>query len=94
MSLWSLINPGSAVFLIAAIAILSFKNPVIKVGIIVLTALMLKFRPGFDAENIIFIASLFAALILKGILPFRQKANAVIAVIGSFILFNIGIIFL
>lgn len=94
MSLWSLVNFGNVLFLIAAIAALSLRSPALKVGVIILSALVIKFRPGFDTENILFMASLFFALILNSVLPFRPRMNAVVAVIGGVALLNIGLIFL
>lgn len=94
MSLWSLINFGNAAFIVVVFLVLSLKKPIWKIGVILAAALLLKFRPGIDLDNLIFIFSVLGVLFLSKVLPFRPQANALIAVIAGLIVFNIGLIFL
>lgn len=77
MSPWSLISWG-AIWLVILITSVSFiKNPAGKIGVILIFSLLLKFRPGFDAENIAFVASSIIGAISFEKLPFDKRVNLV-----------------
>lgn len=77
MSPWSLISWGS-IWLVILITSVSFiKNPAGKIGVILIFSLLLKFRPGFDAENIAFAASSMIGAISFEKLPFDKRVNLV-----------------
>jgi len=80
--------------MVVVLMVLSLKKPIHRIGVILAAALLLKFRPGIDLDNLIFIFSVFGVLLLSRILPFRPQVNALIAVIAGLVVFNIGLIFL
>ncbi len=81
--------------LIATIIIAGFmKEPWQKALTVVFFALMVKFRPGIDVENLLFLGSGFMAIGLPAVLPFEKNAGKVISGIAAFIIWKILFIFL
>lgn len=94
MSLWSLISFGSIAYLAVALMVLVIKEPIWKAVVILVAALLLKFRPGIDIENLVFIGSVVLTLVLAETLPFRERVNRTVAVIVGFAIFNLGLFLL
>lgn len=64
------------IWLIVAVTFSAFiKNPTVKVGVILFAALFIKFRPGFDPENIAFLISSLSGAIAFEKLPFDKRVN-------------------
>jgi len=88
MFLSSLISVGNIIFLITLLAVFYTKNVFIKSIIILTSALLIKFRPGINSENIAFLLTLIAGAILAEKLPFNKNANMILSGVISFIVLN------
>ncbi|MDD4931052.1 MAG: hypothetical protein PHG66_02755 [Candidatus Colwellbacteria bacterium] len=94
MSLWSLINFGNVAFLAVALICIFIKEPIFRIGALLIAALLIKFRPGIDIENLLFISSVLVVMVLEKVLPFRPRVNVWIGVVIGFVIFNIGLAFI
>jgi hypothetical protein len=93
MSLLSLVNAGN-IALIAVLWLVSFfKNVFAKTAAILIAALFVKFRSGFDPSNVAFLAALALGAILQEKLPFARGINVLISIIVSFAAFNAFLLF-
>jgi len=88
MSLLSLVNAGNAALLVTLLVISSFKDIFAKAAVVLFVALFVKFRAGFDPENIAFLVSLALGAFLEEKLPFAKGLNVALSLILSFIAFN------
>lgn len=83
------------IWLIVVVTSSSFiKNPAAKVGLILFSALFIKFRPGFDPENIAFLISSLLGAIAFEKLPFDKRVNLVSANLVGLILLSLFINFI
>jgi hypothetical protein len=74
--------------LAATVLAVSRLKPWMKVGIIIAVSLTVKFRPGIDVDNIMFMISAIAGSILGEALPFRKGMNIFLSIVISLIIFN------
>lgn len=89
MSLLSLINIGNFILIIAIIAMAFFTNIFAKLFIILISAFIVRFNPGFDITNILFILTLILGNIMQNKLPFTKNINIIISIFFSLTIFNI-----
>ncbi len=88
MFLSSLISVGNIIFAITLLAVFYTKNIYIKSTIILVSSLLIKFRPGVDPENISFLLTLIMGAILMEKLPFNKNVNMILAFIIAFVTLN------
>jgi len=88
MSLLSLVNAGNIAFIVSLIAVFSVKNIFGKGIIILISSLLIKFRSGFDAENVFFLIALTLGAVLGEKLPFKKTINMIVAFLISFTALN------
>ena len=94
--MFQLLSPslGDLAFILAIVIAGFLKEPWQKSIVVVVFALMVKFRPGIDLQNLLFLGSGFVAIGLPSILPFEKGAGKVIAGIIAFIIWKILFIIL
>jgi hypothetical protein len=65
-----------------------FKSLWIKASIILIVTLLLKFSPGLDIDNIVFLVSALIGVTLAQSMPFKKEFNIFISIIISLSIFN------
>lgn len=82
------IKPNLSLIFILIFSLIN-KEWVLRLNLIFIAALLLRFSVSFEAQNILFIASSIAGIIIIDYLPWKSALNIISAIIAATVLSNI-----
>jgi len=89
MSWFLLINVGNLFLVLALLVSYFLKKNWQKLLTLLFFSLLLKFKPGIDPENLVFLLSGLSGIFLGKRLPFKTKMNLIVSIVFSLLFLNI-----